>query len=218
MKRFLAIALGVHLTSPFVFQVMPTYFEARGLPRAWITSVLTLGQWPEIGMLALLPWLFRRIGAQGTLALGIGAWALRYGSLALDPPLWVAIVGVPLHGVGIACFNIAGQVFIDSQAPRERRASVQALYMVATAGLGSLGGSLLAGDLIGRCAGDYATVFLIPCVIDTALLVYFCAGFRPYATIVARAGASITARPFQDDAVRGTNTRVGNLVTESADG
>jgi MFS family permease len=169
-------------------------------------------------MLALLPWLFRRIGAQGTLALGIGAWALRYGSLALDPPLWIAIAGIPLHGVGIACFNIAGQVYIDTQAPRERRASVQALYMVATSGLGSLLGSVLAGHLMGRFAGDYGLVFFIPCVIDTALLVYFCAGFRPYATIVDSAGASNAARPFHDDAVRGTFTRVGNLVTESADG
>jgi MFS family permease len=218
MKRFLAIALGVHLTTPFVFQVMPPYFEARGLPRAWITSALTLGQWPEIAMLAVLPWLFGRIGTKGTLALGIGAWAVRYGTLAFDPPLWIALAGIPLHGIGIACFIISGQVYVDTQAPRDRRASAQALYMVVTAGVGSLLGSLLAGDVMGRFAGDYDLVFLVPCVIDSALLVYFCAGFRPNATIVECAGASNAARPFQNDAVRGTIARVGNLVTESADG
>src|SRR5205807_7932081 len=103
---FLFVAVGVHLTMPFVYQVIPPYLETRGLSRAWIASVLTLAQWPEIGMLAVLPWLFERLGSKGTLALGIGAWVVRFGSLAFDPPLWIAIAGLPLPGVGIACFTV----------------------------------------------------------------------------------------------------------------
>ena len=111
MSRFLLTALGVHLTTPFIYQVLPTYLESRGLSRAWIPTALTLGQWPEIAMLAVLPWLFRRVGPRATLALGIVAWALRFGSLAADPPLWVAVAGIPLQGIGMACFTIAGQWF-----------------------------------------------------------------------------------------------------------
>src|SRR5512135_1247703 len=66
---------------------MPTYLESRELPRAWIATAMTLGQWPEIGTLAVLPWLVRRLDFKWTLALGIGAWVARYGSLALDPRL-----------------------------------------------------------------------------------------------------------------------------------
>jgi len=106
------------MTTPFLYQVLPTYFESKGLPRSWISTVLTIGQWPEIAMLAGLPWMFERIGPKGTLSLGIAAWVVRYGSLALNPPLWLAIAGVPLHGVGIACFTVAGQVYTDSQATR----------------------------------------------------------------------------------------------------
>jgi hypothetical protein len=215
---FLVTAFGVSLTMPFVYQVMPTYLESRGLPRAWVSSAMTLGQCPEIATLAALPWLFRRLSFKGTLAIGIGAWAVRYGTLALDPPLVVAVVGIPLHGVGIACFTVGGQVFLDSQAPIHRRASAQALLVVITSGLGVLLGSLLAGEIVDRFAGDYVSVYLIPCVIDLALLIYFCAGFRPDATNADWTDATHTPRPWTNDAVRGAATRVGNLVTESADG
>jgi MFS family permease len=211
-------ALGVHMTTPFVYQVMPTYLESKGLPRAWISTALTLGQLPEVAMLAALPWLLRRLGSKLTLALGIGAWVLRFGCLALDPPLWLAVAGIPLHGMGIACFTVAGQVYTDSRAEQNRRASAQALYLVVTAGLGSLFGSLLAGRVVGESSGDYRLVFLVPCVIDSALLVYFCAGFRPRARIEERPGASFAVHPMRNDAVRGMGARVGNLVTESADG
>ncbi len=218
MGVFLITALCVHMTTPFLYQMLPTYFESKGLPRSWISTVLTLGQWPEIAMLVALPWMLDRIGPKGTLSLGIAAWVVRYGSLALDPPLWLGIAGVPLHGVGIACFTVAGQVYMDSQADPDRRASAQALYMVVTSGIGSLLGSLLAGDLVARYAGDYARVFLVPCVIDVALLVYFWKGFRASARVGERAVAPNTVRPLRDDAVRGPVVRVGNLVTEPADG
>lgn len=218
MARFLITAFGVHLTTPFVYQVLPTYLEARGMPRSWISTAMTMGQWPEIAMLAALPWMFGRLGPRGTLLVGIGAWVLRYGMLALKPPLWLAVAGMPLQGVGVACFTVAGQVYTDGRSRRDRRASAQALYMVMTSGVGSFLGCLLAGEVMGRSAGDYSVAFVVPCVIDLTLIVYFCAGFRPNATIRDCAGASDAARPFQNDVVRGTVVRVGNLVTESADG
>ncbi len=218
MPVLLITALGVHLTTPFVYQVLTTSLESRGLPRSWISTVLTLGQFPEIAMLAVLPRLLDRLGPKGTLAIGIGSWVIRYGTLAFDPPLWVAIAGIPLQGVGIACFTVAGQVYTDSQASRDQRASAQALYMVVTAGFGSLLGSLLAGEMVARFGGEYGWVFIVPCVIDGALLVYFCAGFRPSAKVLERASAPNAARLSRVDAVRGSGGRFGNLVTESADG
>jgi MFS family permease len=176
---FLATAFGVGLTTPFVYQVIPPYLESRGLPRPWISTVMTLGQYPEIATLAILPWIFRRLRYKGTLALGIAANVVRYASLAPDPPLWVAIVGIPLHGVGIACFTVSGQVFLDSQAPTHRRASAQGLLMVLTTGIGSLAGSLIAGEMSRRYPGEYPLVFLIPFLINLGLLVAFCVGFHP---------------------------------------
>lgn len=187
---------------------MPTYLEARGLPRAWISTAMTLGQCLEIVALAALPWLLRRLGVKGTLMVGIGAWAARFGSLALDPPLWVAVAGTLLHEVGIACFTVGGQVFIDGQAPAHRRASAQALLVVMTSGVGTLLGNLMAGEIVSGSRGDYVAVFLVPAAINLALLLAFARGFRP-----AEAGLE---RPRRAEAVGGTVTRVGELAARSA--
>ena len=48
----LTTSFGVYLTVPMVYQVIPGYLEWRGLPRAWISTTMTLGQMTEIAMLA----------------------------------------------------------------------------------------------------------------------------------------------------------------------
>jgi MFS family permease len=218
MAVYLLTAFGVSLTTPFVYQVMPSHLESLGLARRWVSTAMTLGQWPEIAMLAAMPWLLERMGYRATLTIGIGAWALRYASLVADPPLWVALAGIPLHGMGVACFGVCGQMYMDRQAPAHRRASAQALLTVITSGAGCLLGSLLAGEVAGRFQGDAFMVFLVPCVINVALLVYFCSGFRAESKAEDWAGAHVPARPLPHNGVRGATARVGNLVTEPADG
>jgi hypothetical protein len=121
VRVFLVPAFGVYLTTPMVYQVMPGYLESRGLPRTWISTAMTLGQWPEIAALAFLPWLLGRIGSKGTMAVGITAWLARFLSLLGRPPLAIAVGGGLLHGVGVACFTVGGQVFLDSRAPARQR-------------------------------------------------------------------------------------------------
>jgi MFS family permease len=218
MRVFLVASFGVYLTQPLVFQVMPGYFEASGLPRAWVSTALTLGQCTEIAMLAALPWLLRRFGLKATLMLGISAWFARFFSLSLGPPLGLAVAGTLLHGVGFSCFTVGGQVYMDGRAPRDLRASAQALLLVATSGIASFLGNLLAGEIVGRTRRDDVLVFLIPCLIDGALLLYFLRGFRAPALVAAWAGAANDERPSLPATGRGSVARVGQLVTESADG
>lgn len=49
--------------------------------------------------------------------------------------------------------------------------------MVLTSGIGTLLGSVLAGEVFDRFAGDYVTIFLVPCLIDLTLLIYFLRSF-----------------------------------------
>jgi MFS family permease len=169
------------LTIPFVYQVMPSYLVAAGLPRRWIAPAMTLGQVPEILTLAALPWLLRTYGHRGTMALGILSWMARYAVLAAGPPLWLAVASIPLHGVAISCFHVAGAMYLDSQAPAHRRAGSQGVNMMVTNGIGMFLGSLLAGQAVERAAGDDARVFWIPCLINLALLAAWIAGFHPRA-------------------------------------
>jgi len=220
VRAYLLIAFAVHMTTPFVFQTMPPYLESIGMPRAWAATVLTIGQWPEIAALAGLPWLLRRYGYKITLGVGIVAWLIRFGTLAADPPLWLAVAGIPLHGIGIACFTVGGQVFLDSRASSDRRAGAQALNMMTTSGLGSFAGSLMAGNLIGYCEGNYAVVFLVPCLIHVGLIGLFIMGFHPDGGVASRLVDAVPspARPVPRDRSRRIVAGVGPLAMESADG
>jgi MFS family permease len=176
---FLAVAFGVSLTMPFVYQTVPSYLQTLGLPRHWIASAMTLSQVPEILALAALPRLLKRFGYRGTLPIGIAAWVIYYAALAAHPPLGLALLVLPLNGVAIACFVVAGQMYLDSQAPADRRASAQALHVMVTSGIGSLLGNLLAGELQARQGGVTASLFLAPGGIALAMLAAAIVGFRP---------------------------------------
>jgi MFS family permease len=200
MAVVLLTSFGVYLTVPFVFQVMPTYLESRGLPRAWVAMALTVTQIPEITGLALMPWLLRRVSYRGLLSLGIAAWLVRFVSLVVSPSLVVAIAGMALYGLGVAYFTVGSQLFIDTKAPAHRRASVQSLHLVLTSGLGMLLGSLLAGEVMNRFPTDYAAIFLVPACINGLLLAVFFVAFRPEITVAAEVLPS--ARPARPPAVR----------------
>jgi MFS family permease len=209
---FLITAFGFSLTTPVIFQIMPAYLESRGLPRAWVASAMTLGQWLELVGLAILPRLFNRIGYKGTLLVGIGALFLRFLTLSLHPPLWLAVAGTLLHGLSTACFVIGGQVYIDSQAPAHRRAGAQALLAVLTTGLGSLIGAVMAGELATFSRKGVEMVFLVPCVIDGALIIYLLMFFRTQRSTMAANGSATSP-----ESARGHSRHVLNLVGEPAD-
>ncbi len=214
----LLTSFGVYLTMPVVYQVIPSYLEAAGLPRAWLSSAMTLGQTTEIALLVALPWLLRRFGIKITLALGIAAWLARFVGLALRLPLAAAVAGSLLHGAGIACFTVGAQVFLDGRTPGHLRGSAQGLMLMVTSGLGSFLGSLLAGEIVAQTHSRDVLVFLFPCIILGALLLYFLRGFRDPASGVPWAGAPNDEFVSRSPSGRGPVARVGHLVTESADG
>lgn len=218
VRVFLVTSFGVYLTVPMMFQLIPGCLEGRGLPRAWTSTVMTMGQAGEMVALVALPWMIRRFGVKGTLLLGIGCWFVRFLGLALDPPLWAAVAGTVLHGPGIAWFTVGGQLFIDGRCASHLRASAQALLLVCTSGLGAFLGNIGAGELANHAPPGDVLVFLIPCVIDGALLVYFLRGFRAPVASKNWAGASAVDHAPSQESSRGAPARGGRLVAESADG
>ncbi len=176
---FLAVAFGVSLTMPFVYQTVPSYLQSLGMPRQWIASAMTLSQILEILGLATLPKLLRRFGYRGTLPIGIAAWVIYYAVMAAHPPLPLVLMVLPLNGVAIACFVVTGQMYLDSRAALDRRASVQAFYVIVTSGVGSFLGNLLAGEIQARQGGVTSSLFLAPGGIALAMLIAVLAAFRP---------------------------------------
>lgn len=185
---FLLSAFVVSLTTPFVYQTVPSYLESLGLPRAWLSTAMTLGQVLEIIALGGLPWILRRFGSKGTLAIGVGGWVAYYAILAAGPSLATVLMILPVNGIGIACFIVAGQMFLDGEASSHRRASAQGLHFTVTSGVGSFLGNLLAGETVGFLGGIGPRVFLAPAFLCATSLAILLLCFRP-----KRAAVSVVA-------------------------
>src|SRR5207244_10233015 len=83
-------------------------------------------------------------------------------------PFALVIIGVLLHGFCFDFFFAAGFIHVDNEAPKDIRASGQALFSFLTYGVGMWLGSLLAGWLKGEYTVDgvidWKTFWIVPSV------------------------------------------------------
>ncbi len=172
---------GVPLAFYYTFTNL--FLNEIGVRRA--AGVQTLGQMAEVGVLLVLPWTLRRTGIKGTIALGLAAWAVRYllfaagnaGSLYA-----LLIAGLLLHGVCFNFFFVAGQMYTDEVAPLGMRSAAQGLTSLASQGVGSLVGTLIAGWVVERFATpsghDWGRVWPLAALATSVILAGFLVFFR----------------------------------------
>lgn len=118
---------------------------------AKIASVLTIGQWSEIGFMLLLPFGIRFLGMKIVLAIGMAAWVARYAffSAASDgTPFNFILLGVALHGICFDFFLAAGFIHTDKKAPPAIRGSAQALFSFLIYGAGMWLGNEISGRIV----------------------------------------------------------------------
>jgi nucleoside transporter len=116
---------------------------------------MTLGQVSEVGMMLMMPFIFKRVTVKGILVLGLVAWTVRYALLAFGDPgpgMWMFYIAILLHGVCYDFFFMTGQLFTDMQAPPNLRGAAQGLIIFLTYGVGMFIGSMLSGTAV-----DYFT-------------------------------------------------------------
>jgi predicted MFS family arabinose efflux permease len=169
-------SVGVCVTLAFVTQVTPLLLTHVGVPPAWVGPTLSIAQSTEILSLALLPILLARLGPRQTMLLGLTAWALEFGILTLGRPMGLVIGCLALQGICICCFLVAGQVFVNSRAQGDIRASAQALLTFVN-GLGLLIGNLLVGWVRNLAEGGFPVTFAVGAIIAIFLALIFAAGF-----------------------------------------
>jgi nucleoside transporter len=144
-----------------------------------VANIMTIGQIAEMILLPFLPLFLRYVGMKWVLAVGMLAWGVRYliFSLASAPGMerfvgpWVVVGSLALHGVCFDFFFAAGFIYVDTEAPREIRASAQALFTFLTYGLGMWLGNIVSGYVVDLCSygvknptHDWYTIWLVPSV------------------------------------------------------
>jgi hypothetical protein len=173
---YAACTLGLCVTLPFTTQVTPLLLQHLGIPRQWLTPTLTLSQTMEVLALALLPMALLRLGTRRTMILGLGAWTVALALLTVGWPVWLIVASLGLNGLCISFFLVAGQVFVNSQATPDIRASAQGL-LTTLSGTGLLIGNLLVALVRQESHGEFLPVFAVGAAIATSLAVAFALGF-----------------------------------------
>jgi MFS family permease len=112
---------------------------------------MTLGQVSEVGVMLLMPLVFKRLRLKTILLLGLLAWTVRYALLAggnASSGMWMFYLAILLHGVCFAFFFVTGQLYTDQEAPADLRGTAQGLLTFLTYGVGMFAGSILSGGAI----------------------------------------------------------------------
>ena len=171
---------GIHQ----VYVIQTSQFLVRiGLREADIMPAMSIGQFAEILMMAVLGLLLKRLGFRWVLSIGASAYVLRYaifGTTSLSIPLIVASQG--LHGVCFACFIATAFIYVDRLAEADVRHSAQTIYGILL-GAGPVIGGWLNGTLAGMFTPqggllDYSAFWYTLCGIGLFAMVVLLVLFR----------------------------------------
>ncbi len=158
---FLGASLLICIPLAAYYNFTQLFLEATGFEN--IAATQTLGQMSEVIFMLLMPLFFVRLGVKWMLAVGMGAWVLRYVLFAFAAPsevFWMIIVGIALHGICYDFFFVTGQVYVDKKSTPAIRGQAQGMLVLVTYGLGMLIGAQAAGKLFNTFLGDTGTLTL----------------------------------------------------------
>jgi nucleoside transporter len=185
---FFGVSFLITIALAFYYSFTALFLERRiGVRPQNVGPLMTIGQWMEIIFMLLLPWFLERFGMKWVLAMGMGAWAVRYALFAIGSPFLLVLLGIALHGICFDFFFAAGFIHVEQSAAKEISNSAQSLFAVLTYGLGMYLGTEAAGRLnhavVSRetrsqqqglpLESGWRTFWLFPCVGAAACLLLF---------------------------------------------
>jgi nucleoside transporter len=118
------------------FLLAETFLQNIGVPANWTSTVMTVGQIAEIGTMAVLGLVLKRLGWRTTMVLGILGHTVRFAVFALFPYQVPVIASILLHGICYAFFFATVYIFVDEFFPKDARSSAQGLFNFLILGLG----------------------------------------------------------------------------------
>lgn len=198
---FFGVSFIITIVLAFYYSFTGKFLET-GAGVTDVASTMSIGQFAEMLLLPFLPWFLKRFGMKSVLALGMLCWGIRYAMFAVGSPFALIIVGVALHGICFDFFFAAGFIHVDNTAPKEIRASGQALFSFLTYGVGMYLGSVLSGYVAEAYTNpetgvtDWRGFWIVPAAGVIASLLIFLAAFRMKPAVAAAdLSADLAAEP-----------------------
>ncbi len=150
------------------------------IPGNWVMPVMSIGQFAEIGTMALLGYFLKRLGWRTTMIIGVLGHAMRFAVFAFAPFPFLAITVNVLHGICYAFFFATVYIFVDEFFPKDARSSAQGLFNFLILGLGPFVGNFIwayLGERFKVDGGvDFHRLFLVPAGVaaGAALMLLLC--------------------------------------------
>lgn len=198
---FFGVSFIITIVLAFYYSFTGKFLET-GAGVKDVASTMSIGQFAEMLLLPFLPWFLKRFGMKSVLALGMLCWGVRYAMFAVGSPFALVIIGVALHGICFDFFFAAGFIHVDNTAPKEIRASGQALFSFLTYGVGMYLGSVLSGYVAEAYTNpesgvtDWRGFWMVPAAGVIASLLIFLAAFRMKPAVAAAdLSADLAAEP-----------------------
>lgn len=142
----LAAAALVQGSHAVLYAFASIMWHGKGLSDTVIGLLWSLGVLAEVVLFHYGTPVTRRLGPAKLLLIGGLAGVLRFGAMALDPPLLLLLLLQPLHALTFGCTYLGTVELVARHAPPGRGASVQALAAWATA-IAMAGATFAAGPL-----------------------------------------------------------------------
>jgi len=204
------VALPIAMIHQVYFIQTAPFLTAIGFSQAHVGPVMSIGQFSEIGFLALLGVVLRRIGYRWTLVLGCLAYFARFAVFAVGTEETRSLVATAnaLHGLCYGFFFAGAYVYIDRIAPKDIRHSIQTVFGIVILGLGPILAAFynVALAAIGKTAGpegsfSWGPVWWIQASIGLAMAAVLLVLFRPgiEATPASNDAAAASGSALEDD-------------------
>lgn len=178
-----AVSLPISVIHQIYFLQTGPFLSSLGVLDSQIGPAMTIGQFSEILIMAILGWMLAKLGFRSVITIGALAYFVRYMIWSMpELPVPVLIGSQFLHGICYACFFAASFIYVDRIAPVDVRHSAQTVFGILILGGGPVLGGMLSGYLqeLYTVAGvvDYGALWRVVALIGLAAAIVFITLFR----------------------------------------
>lgn len=126
----------------------PLYLTSQvGIDEQWVGPISSLGVGIEVFYILAIDRMKNRIGFEGIMGLAALASVFRLACLAFLPTPFFAICFQVFHGITVVGFMIVPVMYLNTHATEGFRNSIQGLYVVLVAGVFSIAGNIVSGQM-----------------------------------------------------------------------
>ncbi|HEX9756098.1 MAG TPA: MFS transporter [Gemmatimonadales bacterium] len=146
-----AVSLPISIIHQIYFLQTAPFLSDLGLRDSQIGPAMTIGQFSEIFVMAVLGVFLARFGFRTVITLGALAYFVRYMIWSVPTlPVPLLVSSQALHGVCYACFFASAYIYTNRVAPADVRHSAQTVFGILILGGGPVLGGAISGWLQAR--------------------------------------------------------------------